>query len=296
MNTWSRSLRWVDRRDSSLCRSDAALQRIFAAAGLQLLAKQAQQDWPETMLPVSWSNLIRICARLPDMSGTYTFWLGICATTYVWTLAWSTVDIRVSVPFSSSYRGHDVCFAMTPIADVRDTLIQLMLGLPGELLVFLIFASYLMQQLLVAVVGSRSLPVGISRFVETSWCLLRGHKLNPWRLLCEKYKSWMVWKYNEAKVQIQAAISLSLVRILDPMLKWIWMTRGGSVESWRNFAVDCVLAAKIQCHNKSWCLCKGSIPKQGNSMVNEHLRSNEHFWPPLSFVIPDPTASFKGVP
>lgn len=44
---------WVDDRDSSLCRSDAALQQLFAEAGLQLLAQKAQQDWPQTMLPVS---------------------------------------------------------------------------------------------------------------------------------------------------------------------------------------------------------------------------------------------------
>eukprot|EP00438_Fugacium_kawagutii_P021470 Skav234979 [mRNA] locus=scaffold122:148698:149978:+ [translate_table: standard] len=45
--------RWVDHRDSSLCRSDAALQQIFAEVGLRLRSKELQREWPDTMLPVA---------------------------------------------------------------------------------------------------------------------------------------------------------------------------------------------------------------------------------------------------
>lgn len=43
---------WVDQRDSSLCRSEAALCQVFAQAGLKILDKKPQEEWPEKLLPV----------------------------------------------------------------------------------------------------------------------------------------------------------------------------------------------------------------------------------------------------
>lgn len=48
-------LRWVDQRDSSLCRSEAALCQVFAQAGLKILDKKPQEEWPEKLLPVFWN-------------------------------------------------------------------------------------------------------------------------------------------------------------------------------------------------------------------------------------------------
>lgn len=48
-------LRWVDQRDSSLCRSEAALCQVFAQAGLKILDKKSQEEWPEKLLPVFWN-------------------------------------------------------------------------------------------------------------------------------------------------------------------------------------------------------------------------------------------------
>eukprot|EP00434_Breviolum_minutum_P019144 symbB.v1.2.016873.t3/scaffold1300.1/size126151/10 len=52
-------LSWVDQRDSSLCRSEAALCQVFAQAGLKILDKKPQEEWPEKLLPVMMSALLR---------------------------------------------------------------------------------------------------------------------------------------------------------------------------------------------------------------------------------------------
>ena len=45
----------MDQRDSSLCRSEAALCQVFAQAGLKILGKKSQEEWPEKLLPVFWN-------------------------------------------------------------------------------------------------------------------------------------------------------------------------------------------------------------------------------------------------
>lgn len=107
-------LRWVDQRDSSLCRSEAALCQVFAQAGLKILDKKPQEEWPEKLLPVFWNAKVEVEVwGVPVTPGNLlSFQVDYI---FVWTLLifWKLFLWLCRRCSLWSSQGDDVCFAMT---------------------------------------------------------------------------------------------------------------------------------------------------------------------------------------
>merc|ERR1719401_3133929 len=48
----------LDKDDSSVCRSKELFRHLFEQGGFHVLLEQAQQDWPDYMIPVTMWALV----------------------------------------------------------------------------------------------------------------------------------------------------------------------------------------------------------------------------------------------